>query len=157
MGRFFTVEFESQTITVAGTDFDIFELVPGTDCVLVIHEIRLMVSSETGDAAEEILPIKLVRGHTVSSNGAATTPALLDSKGSVAVSTAEVIGSTIASSGTPIDLLVDGFNVRTGWLYLPTPELRAKIDESDSRLVVRLPNTVLDDLTLSGTLTFEEL
>lgn len=156
MGRKYTVEFSGVTVTNAGGDADLFEITPADDHPLEVFGLFLAVSSEVGDAAEEILEYKVIRGHATTGDGSATTPAPLNPNDAAASFTAETYGVTIASTGTPIDLHSDAFNVRVGEkLWLP-PEGRWKVTQVQTLLVVRMMSTVADDVTMSGTLYVEE-
>jgi hypothetical protein len=157
MGFLYTVEFENVTVTAAGTDQDYFSILPNAGRPCLLHAVYLSQSSETGDAAEEILRIKIIRGHTtVGSGGTSATPQKLDADAPTALATARVNDTTIASVGTPVDLHADAWNVRAGWIYIPTPEMRIRW-ENANYLVVRQMSTVADDISMSGTLYYEEL
>lgn len=157
MGRMYTVEFENASITNANGDYDFFEISPADDKPCVIHACYLDVLSETGDAEEEMLRIKIIRGHTTGGNGTSTTPQLLNPSDAAAGFAAETVASTPASLGTAVDLHSCGFNVRVGWEYVPTPECRPIVTQAQTTLVVRLMAAVTDDVTMSGTLYVEEL
>ena len=60
------------------------------------------------------------------------------------------------TSGTAVDIHSDTFNIRAGWVYLPTPEMRPRVAQAEG-IVVRLMAAVTDELTMSGTLYMEEL
>ena len=65
--------------------------------------------------------------------------------------------TTETSSGTPLDMHSEAFNIRTGWAYIPTPEMRIRTDEGDGFLAVALIDVPSDSLTMSGTMYVEEL
>lgn len=156
MGKMYSAEFEGVAVTAAQ---DFFELAPADDKPIKIHAIYLSQSSDVGDAAEEILRIKCISGHaTTGSGGGTSTPAALESHGDAAGTVVEVNNTTIASAGTGIDLHSDAFNIRTGWIWIPTPEMRHRISQATGVLyVVRLMAAPTDSLTMSGTIYFEEL
>ena len=156
MPRCYTVEFEAQTIAAASGDYDLFEFAAATDKPIELVAINLGQSSEVGDAQEEQLRIRVIRGHTTSSNGSATTPRPVSPNDSAAGFTAEVVGSTIASAGTAVNLLSDTFNVRAGYAWGPVPSGMGIWTSGTALLVVRLMAAVADDLTLSGTATVIE-
>ena len=60
------------------------------------------------------------------------------------------------TSGTAVDLHADAFNVRSGCQFWWTPETAPVIVNAEAA-VVRLMSTVADDVTMSGTLYFEEI
>jgi hypothetical protein len=125
---------------------------------VLIHAIYLSQSSDVGDAAEEMLRVKIIRGHTTSgSGGSAATPRPLDPNSPAAAMTAEVNNTTIASVGTAVDLHAEAFNIRSGWVFMPTPEARPKANQGNTTIVVRLMAAPADSLSVSGTLIVEEL
>lgn len=154
MGRMYTVQFENVAVTAAQ---DFFELTPADDKPLIIHAIYLSQSTEVGDAAEEMMRIQIIRGHTTSgSGGSAPTPVALDPAGAAAGFTAEVNNTTIASVGTTVVCHSETFNERTGWVYLPTPEMRPKVSQANTTIVVRLLAAPADSVTMAGTVYVEE-
>ena len=159
MGRMYSVEFENQSIATASGDYDLFELAPATNKPIRLHAVYLAVLSETGDAAEEMLRVRIMRlpATVTSGNGTAAAENLLDTNDSAAGFVSEVIATTVATTtGTAINLHSDAFNCRVGWVYLPTPETRPRAQNAEY-LVVRLMAAVTDDLTMSGTCYVEEL
>jgi hypothetical protein len=153
----YTVSFDQQTIAAASGDYDLFEIVPADDKPLEVVALSLGNKSEVGDAQDEMLAYSIVRGNTTSSNGTAATPQLLDPSDPAASFTAETVGSTPATAGTSVALLVDTFNVRAGLMLVLPPEMRPKVSQANTGLYVRLTTAVADDLTLSGTLWVREL
>lgn len=156
MGRMYAVTFENVAVT-ASQDF--FEISPADDKPVLIHGLYLSQASDVGDAADEMLRIKILRGHTTSgSGGSAPTPAPLNSSaGAAAGFAAEVNNTTIASAGTAVDLHAEAFNIRAGLQYIPTPEARPGASQANTTLIVRLMAAPADSLTMSGTLILEEL
>jgi len=156
MGRMYAVTFEAVAVTAAQ---DFFELTPADDKPLLIHGIYLAQSSDVGDANDELLRVTIKRGYTSSgSGGSAATPAPLQSSAGVAAGfAAEVNNTTVASTGTAVTLHADTFNVRAGWVYIPTPEARPGVSQANTTLVVRLEAAPADQLTMSGTVIVEEL
>jgi hypothetical protein len=152
--RIYTVEFEAQAVTAA---VDIFELTPADDRPIEVIGIFLSQSSDVGDAAEEILRYRVIRGHTTGgSGGAAPTPRPLNRSDTAAGFAAETLNTTIASAGSPINLHSDTFNVRTGLqLWLPD-SCEWEATQGDTTLVVRLMAAPTDSLTMSGTLYVRE-
>jgi hypothetical protein len=154
MGMMYVATFSEIAVTAIQ---DIFEIVAPSDAVVVIHSIYLGQSTEEGDAQDEMLPLQLTKGYTVSgSGGASVTPTPLESGFPAAGSTVERNNTTQANTGTPVELLADAFNVRAGWQYRPTPEERIVLSPSQ-RLVLELPVAPTDSITLSGSLIFEEI
>ena len=156
MGRMYAVSFENVTVSAAQ---DFFEVSPADDKPVLIHAVYLSQSSDTGDAAEELLRVTIKRGHTTSgSGGSAFTPVpLTSSAGAAAGAAAEINNTTIASAGTAAVLHAETFNVRAGWQYIPTPEARPGASQANTTIVVRLEAAPADALSMAGTLIFEEL
>lgn len=155
MGRIYSVEFTGVAVTVA---VDHFEVAPVAGKPIAIHGLMLSQSSDLGDAAEEILRVQIIRGHATSgSSGATPTPARMSPLDTVAGFTAETNNTTIASTGTPINLLSINWNIRAGLEFWFPPECRPMCTSTQSRIVVRLLAAPADSLTMAGTLFVEEL
>lgn len=153
----YTVCFDQQTIAAASGDYDLFELVPADDRPIELVALFLGNKSEVGDAQDEMLALSIITDYTTSSNGTAATPRPLDSRDGAAGFTAETVGSTVATAGTPITVHVDTFNVRAGYQLILPEFMRPKVDQGDTAMYVRLTTAVADDLTLSGTAYVREL
>ncbi len=155
MGRMYSVEFSKIAVTL---DQDWFELTPADDKPIALHAVFLSQSSDTGDAAEEILDYQIIRGLATSGSGGGTsTPAPLNPIDTAAGFTCEVNNTTIATAGTPIETHSDSFNIRTGLQLVLTPEMRTIATQANTLLVVRLLADTADALTMSGTCYVEEL
>lgn len=157
--RGYTVEFENVTIANASGDYDHFEGSPTDERAVKVTVLVMDVLSELGDAQEEHLRLRLIRGHATSGSGGSTaTPRPHDPVDAAAgITSWEINNTTIASTGTAINLLSDGFNVRggykqewdaNGWAPLTT--------QAETIVVLRQLNTVTDDVSASGTLTYVE-
>lgn len=155
MPRKYSVEFERQTVAAASGDVDLFELDAATDKPLAVTGIILKTTSELQEAQEEWLPLRVIRGHTTSGGGTAATARPMSANDTAAGFAAEVLGASIASTGTAVNLWSDAFQVRNGFeLFLPPEDwLWAAGAEL---LVVRLMAAVTDDVTMSGTLVVVE-
>jgi hypothetical protein len=157
--RGYTVEFENVSVTTANADYDHFEGSPTDERGVKVTVIVLDVLSELGDAQEEHLRLRLIRGHATSGSGGSTaTPRPHDALDSAAgISSWEINNSTIASTGTTVNLLSDGFNVRGGyrqeWDALGFAPLGS---QTDVTILLRQLNTVTDDVSMSGTLSYVE-
>lgn len=156
----YTVEFENQTLTAAGGDFDLFCLTSADDKPIEIYGLFLFCVSEVSSnvAENEKVRWRCIRGHTTaSSGGAAPTPQPTNHRAAAAGFTARTMDSTIASSGTAVNLHSDGFDIAQG-LGLWLPE-RAEwgTNQATGLLVIRALSTAADDLSLSGTVYVREL
>lgn len=155
MGRLYTAQFNGVAVT-AQQDF--FEIAAPSTMVVFIHWIELTQSTETGDAAEEMLSILLKRGvgSTTGSGGSTPTPVKLETGNPSASSTVKANNTTKMTAGTITTVHASTWNERAQWLWLPTPELRIVLAPSE-RLTVELGTTPADSLTCNGTVYFEEL
>jgi hypothetical protein len=158
MPRTYAVSFTSTTVANASGDVDLFEISPADDKPVEIVGLVLAVTSEVGDAAEEILPIQIIRGFTSSGSGGSTpTPAPLDPIDTAAGFAAETLNTTVATTGTSVTLYSDAFNVRSG-LQVWFPEgCGPKASQANTTILVRSSGTVADDVTMSGTLYVKEV
>lgn len=149
------------TITISGvaspaTAFDFFEISPATNKPVRIRRIRIAQTSEA-TTEEEQLAITVVRGHTTSGSGGDTTPdgGVLSSSDTASGYTAETMNTTIASAGTPVNLVEDAWNVRAGYDMAFAPE-EAPECINGSLLVVR-SGAPADTITIRATLWIEEV
>lgn len=161
MGRIYTVTFQG-TITNAGGDQDLLEILPADDKPVLLRGFRLSQISETGDAAEEGVRISVMRlpaTVTSGSGGSSPTPAPLDSTDSAAGFTAEVNNTTVATTnGTAVTLEEMGWNIRNSPcdFWYPDERFCPKARQGEA-LIVRLQTTVADDVTGQFTFWIEEL
>lgn len=155
MGRVYSVEFEGVSVSA---QVDFFEITPADDKPCKVIGLFLSQSSDVGDAAEEILRVRIIRGHsTGGSGGAAPTPIPLNHTDAAAGFAAETNNTVIASVGTAVNLFSHAFNIRSGLeLWFP-PEAQMEVVQGQTTLVVRLMAAPADALTMSGTLLVEEL
>ena len=162
MPRIYTVEFDNITLTNAGSDFDIFEFTPARDKPIELLSVELSNFSDLSDAQEEVLRLRVVRGHTTSGStpGATPTPAPISPNDSAAGFTVEVMNSTIASAGTAVNLWTNGWNIRSpGPIFPPLPQgygYWCGTAATQPLLVVRCLSTATDDISLSGCATLCE-
>ena len=157
-GQHYTVAFDNQSWTNAGGTRDAFYLAPADDRPVAITGISIDQISDVGDTEEEMLRLTAIRGHTsVGSGGtSATARGLLPSAPSAA-GTYRYNDSTVASGGTTQTVGAWAFNVRTGLLWLPTPEQYLWVTQAQTSLVIRLMAAPADDVTVSGTINFIEV
>lgn len=135
---------------------DVFEIVAPSDAVVVIHEVYISQTSDYGDAAAEGLQVKAIKNYSTSGSGGSTpTPTPLQSGFAAAGSTVEANNTTQASTGTPLTLVADSFNVQIGYQWRATPETRIVLSPSQ-RLVWTL-SAPADAVTLNATMIFEEI
>jgi hypothetical protein len=157
-GRVYTVTGSKLTFTNAGGDADLVEISVADDKPVEIMGWTIDVTSEVGDAAEEMIAYKWGRGHATSgSGGNAPTPAPVSTPDTAAGFTAETNNTTIASAGTNVDLYAGGFNERAGEKVFLPPEFRFGAAQGSTLIYLRLLDTVADDVTISFTVWVKEL
>jgi hypothetical protein len=148
MPRNYTVTAENVSVTTANGDADLLELDAATDLPVELYGIKLYVTSELQEAQEEWLRFKVIRGHTTSGNGTATTPRPVSPADAAAGFAAETYGATIASAGTAVDLDTFAMNVRAGYEII-YPEGSGFWTSGTSLLVVRLMAAPADDVSMN--------
>jgi hypothetical protein len=150
----YTAVFNNVAVTAIQ---DLFELVAPADSIVVLHDIHLSQNTDVGDAAEEVLRIELTSGHTTSgSGGSAVTPVSAQLQDSAFGGTCEANNTTQASAGTIVTHYVWNWNIRVGFDRIFTPETRPIIAPS-RRMCLELPAAPADSVTMSGSITFEEI
>lgn len=151
----FAATFTAVAVTAAQ---DVFEIATPATTRVRVKEIRIGQYSDAGDAQAEMLSVLVIRGNATSGSGGSTaTPVNLSptTGAASAASTVEVNNTTTASTGSPVTLIADAWNVQRGWLWrarCPEEEIEVAIS---SRLVVRI-TAPADSLTMNGTIVFEE-
>lgn len=151
----YSVPFTKVAVTTAQ---DLFEIVPADDKPVEIFGMFISQSSDFGDAQAEIIPYKVIRGHTAAgTGGTAWTKRSLDPTDAEAGFTAGLNRTAAASGGTEELLHANAFNVMVGEaLWLPEGA-GWKVNQNQSRLVVRMASAPTDELIISGTLYCREM
>jgi hypothetical protein len=155
MGRFYTATFAAVAVT-AQQDF--WEITAPADGVVFIHDFILTQSTEVGDAMEEGLALLIKRGATTTGTGGtqAITPAPLSFGDPAFGGVVDVNNTAKASGGTIVTMAAYAWNVRMPFQIIWTPETRLMLSPSQ-RLTIELATTPADSITVSGTLTLEEI
>jgi hypothetical protein len=155
-GRIYTLEFENQSITNAGGDRDLFYVAPADDKPIKIIGWHLAQFSDVKDAEEEVLRLRIIRGHaTVGSGGTPFTNSALYRQNPSdvdAVFTARHNDTTIASAGTAFVERSFGYNVRIPMDIILPERLWIPCTQVQGSVVMRLMAGPVDDLTMSGSL-----
>lgn len=160
MGRIYAVSYQG-TVTNAGGDSDLLELLPADDKPVKLRGMLLSQISEVGDAAEEGLRVSIMRlPATVTSGtgGSAATPVPMDSADSAAGVSVECNNTTVATtSGTAVTLAEIGWNERNSpyEMWFPDDRFAPKAKQGEG-LVVRMQTTPADDFTGCFTFWIEE-
>lgn len=156
-GTIYSVTFKGLAVTAA---IDLFEILAPTRGCVEVHAWNVFQTSDTGDAAEEILPIEVTRGElavTSGSGGITMTPRPQDHSAAAFGGTVEAQNTTRMSAGSPDELAIietHGWNVRVPYTWVYTPELRPVI-RPGRYLTLGLPSAPADSLTMGATIWFE--
>lgn len=153
MSRIYTVTISGVASPAAA--FDFLELVSAAAKPCRINRIRIAQTSEP-TTEEEQLALTIIRGHATSGSGGDTTPdgGPLCSTDTAAGFTAETMNTTIASTGTPINLIEDAWNTRAGLDLAFAPD-EAPWSVNGQILVVR-SGAPADAVTIRATFWIEE-
>lgn len=159
MPRFYTAATDAVTTATASGDIDFIEIVPADDKPAYLCGMMISQGSDTGDTAEELLRLTVIRLEatvTSGSGGSTVTPRLVSNSGAAFGGTVEMDNTTVAtSSGSELLLAAYQFNIRTGLeLFLP-PEWWFET-AGGTAIVVRLEAAVTDELTMSKTFFLAE-
>lgn len=149
-GRIFAVILPATAVTTA---IDLMEIQPTDDRPCRIAGWEIFQTTDVGDAAEEILPIQVIRGFTTSGStgGTAPTPRDVNRVGSTAGFTVKVMNTTLANTGTSHTLYDGGWNIRVAHTYWPDELLMPQASQTDVTMVLRLPTAPADSITVRGT------
>lgn len=152
--RYFSVEFDNIAIAAATTD--LVELLAATNKPIAVIGWEIGQSTELGDAAEEGLRFRWVRGNTTSgSGGTATTPRPMNLSDSAAGFACEVGNTTAASAGTAVNLYSTAWNIRGPWAVW-LPEGCEMVTSGTTLLVLRPVAAPTDSVSFSGTVFVRE-
>jgi hypothetical protein len=148
------------TITNAGGDNDLIEILPADDKPVKLRGMVLSQISEVGDAAEEGLRISIIRMTatvTSGSGGSTPTPVPMDSANTAAGFSVETGNTTVATtSGSTLQFAEYGWNIRnTPFSEFWPEEMSCKAKQGEG-LLVRLQTTAADDFTGAFTFWVEE-
>jgi hypothetical protein len=149
----FTAPFAGVAVTAAN---DLWTLTAGATSRLAILEVRFGQYTDFGDAAAEILGVTMRSGDTAGSGGSAVT-ALNVSRhtGAKATTTTVARNNTTQASGGSL-VWADAWNIQAPFVWLPPDPKQRFIVEAGEVFVVAL-TLPADSITMSGTITFEEL
>lgn len=156
MSRIYTCVY-SGTITNAGGDTDLLEVLPASNKPIKLRGFSLAQTSEVGDSAEEGLRISVIRlpaTVTSGSGGSSVTPRPMDSANTAAGATCEVNNTTTATTtGSAITLCDFAWNIRNSPydFWFPDAQYAPKAKNGEA-LIVRQQTTAADDY--SGVFTF---
>ena len=159
MGRIVSYPVSAVAVTLAQ---DFFEVLSATGKPFWLHSFNIAQKTDYGDAAAEGLDVLIKRGIGNTSGSAGTTLAgsaagKQSTNDANAGPTAEFNNTTqaVAGGGSLTTLFADCFNIQAGYTYLPIPEDRFLFLAAEACIVSISAPT--DSLTMSGTITIEEL
>ncbi len=145
------------TVTGATVVQDLFSLVAGAASVICIHECHIGQETEFGDAAAEMLDIKISRfegGFSIGTGGTTPTEEPMHT-GGVTTTSGRTNDTTPTSGGTEAIMKRDTFHVAGGFHYVPTPEARVWVSPTDA-FIVGLMTAPDDAIDLRGYIVWEE-
>lgn len=160
MGRIYSVSYQG-TITNAGGDTDLLEILPADDKPVKLRGFVLGNISDVGDSASEGLRVSIIRlpaTVTSGSGGSAVTPAPMDSANVAAGAACECNNTTVATtSSTAVTLAEYGWIIQNSpyEVWFPDAEFCPKVKQGEG-LVVRQQTTAADDYTGNFTFWIEE-
>lgn len=152
MARTYSVSFSAVSVSAAQ---DLFEISAADDKPVKLKgfSIAQTGNSDVGDAAEELLKLAVIRGHSTSGSGGTTpTPRPLNPSDAAAGFSAEANNTTIASGGTGVTLHEGAFNVRGPYDYWWPDGLEPSATQGNTTIVLRMASAPADAITLSATL-----
>lgn len=155
MGRKYWVDLTPTAVTAATTDLLCLE--PADDKPIKVLSLNLHQTSDFGDAQDEVISVKWVRGNTTTGSGGNTvTPRPCVPSDATAGFVAESFNTTAASAGTPVNGPRHGFNVRGGLERPYTPDEAFESTQAIGFLALRLEAAPADSLTIGGSVLVEE-
>lgn len=160
MSRIYAIPY-SGTLTNAGGDTDLLELLPADDKPVKLRGFSLGQTSEVADAAEEALRVSILRVPatvTSGSGGSTVTPVPMDSADAAAGVAAECNNTTVATtSSSAVTLAEYAWNIRNSpcEFWFPDAQYCPKAKQGEA-LVVRLQSTPADDISACLTFWVEE-
>ena len=155
----FTAAFSAVAITAAQ---DLFEIVAPANSRIRLLEIDIGQYTDFGDAAAEIIPLTMFRGHTVSgSGGSSVTPANVSPYGRAAGATVEANNTTVATTSGVL-IWSTAWHIQAGFIWRPPEDMemdpfrRQIVLQPSQRFVIRI-GAPIDSITTNGTVLFEEM
>lgn len=157
--RVFSAQFMDVAMTTAQ---DWFTIQPGSNIPVKLLGLMLNNTSNADLAAgqEEAIPWQIIRGYTASGSGGGTViPRRIDGGDTASQATVRANDTTIASTGTPLILHSDSFNIQIGLaLWFPEQmQWRCSAATADSRLVIRAFRAPTDPINVCGTVYYAEV
>lgn len=164
----YTAVIEGDTgVAAAAGGSDQFEITAPANSILKIREVRLGQNSDAGDAAAELLSVRMIHyigGDTGGggSGGVQVTPTPVLGSGDTGGGGAtvfrsnDILATDTGDAATQARTVIsDVMNIASGWWYYPPKDEMIAIEPGD-RMVIRMSGAV-DPLSMFGTLVYEEI
>jgi len=156
MGLKFSAVFENVSVSAVQ---DAFSIKAGASNPIRLVKIDIAQNgvADVGDAQEELLRFQIKVGATTQgSGGSAPTPS--NGRGNTATATAHANDTTQSSAGTAKTVYASSFNIRSGLLYIPTPEeAELSVTPAGQIMQIAFPAAPADAITFTGMVIWEEL
>jgi hypothetical protein len=147
-GRMYSAPFEDVAMTVAQ---DLWQIEQDASQI-ILHYFEIGQTSDPGDAAAELLIIKMRR--VTDAVGAIDTPNPLDTGDAAATANVETNDTVQLVTGVNT-IWASSWNIALPFIWMPPPEQRVAIVAGDALTITC--SVPLDSLTIHGTLVFEEI
>ena len=160
MSRIYTIPFNA-TITNAGGNADLWEILPADDLPCRIRGIRLGQISEVRDVEEEGLRVTIKRLRatvTSGSGGSSGVPEEVGLANQAPSFASEINNTTVATTSGDTETIdeIEWNNRNSPYeIWFPDREYAPKAIQGEG-LVVRLESTPSDDFTFCGNIWIEE-
>ena len=153
MSRIYTIPIAPAGLTAVQ---DLWAIVSGTNRPTRLAGLHIFQTSDVGDAAEEIVRLRIRSGQTtVGSGGTAPTPIPVNATDAAAQFTARINDTTQATAGTIVVHAEMGWNIRVDRDFWLPPSYTFDFTGA-RRWTIEIPTAPADSLTLGGTLWVEE-
>lgn len=158
--RLYTVTFAAATLP-ATNPIDVFAITPAAQKPVAFVGLTIDnvgIGADAGDAQEELLSVAVIRGFTsVGSGGATPTPAPVQTADVAAGFTAHTNDTTVATTGTSVNVIEIGWNVRVPLREFWPIELCPTASVTNTTMLVRIQAGGADTISYNGTLWVAEL
>lgn len=156
MSNVYTVELAPTSISAATVD--LMELAAADDRPIRVLGFRAWQTSDVGDAQDEVIGLKWVRGNTTSGSGGSAAASGVGKLGHEPTSAFqfEAGNTTAASGGTAVTPYSTGKNVRGPVEVTFTEKQQIGTDQGLGLLVLRLAAAPADAITIAVSVDVEE-
>lgn len=154
MGSLYYASFDSPGMTVSE---NVWSLEVAANDIVMLHGFEVSNLTEAGEAQEEMLELQLIRqtGAVTGATGDGVTPRPTITGDTAGTTVNENITADV-SGGTAEILAKIAWNVRVPYLFMPVPEGRIQVRDSDV-IYLDLISTPNDAIDIMGWILFEEM